>query len=29
MRRFKLNDRAEIHCNLVGGQNTLARIDKR
>ncbi len=27
--RFKLNDRAEIHCNLVGGQNTLARIDKR
>lgn len=26
---FKLNDRAEIHCSLAGGQNTLTRIEKR
>jgi hypothetical protein len=27
--KFKVNDRAEIHCSLVGGQNTLTRIEKR
>ena len=27
--KFKLNDRAEIHCSLVGGLNTLTRIEKR
>jgi hypothetical protein len=26
---FKVNDRAEIHCGLVGGHNTLTRIEKR
>ena len=27
--KFKVNDRAEIHCGLVNGQNTLTRIAKR
>jgi hypothetical protein len=27
--KFKVNDRAEIHCTLQNGQNTLTRIEKR
>jgi hypothetical protein len=27
--KFKVNDRAEIHCGVVSGQNTLTRIEKR
>ena len=27
--KFKTGDRAEIHCDLAGGQNTLTRIEKR
>jgi hypothetical protein len=26
--RFKVSDRAEIHCRLIGGDNTLIRISK-
>jgi len=27
--RFKVGDRAEIHCRLISGDNTLIRISKR
>jgi hypothetical protein len=27
--KFKVNDRAEIHCSLVSGQTTLTKIEKR
>jgi len=27
--RFKVGDRAEIHCKLINGDNTLVRINKR
>jgi hypothetical protein len=28
LNRFKVNDRAEIHCRLTGSDNTLVRIRK-
>jgi hypothetical protein len=27
--RFKVGDRAEIHCRLISGDNALIRISKR
>ena len=27
--RFKVGDRAEIHCRLINGDNTLIRMSKR